>query len=122
MRFLTVRSTSARAVVTAAFVIASAAVGAGESQKKKAGPETFNGKAKVANTTSVADAAFSIQIDQYTPEKDLKLMEQALQSGGSAAFVQALRKAPVAGHLKAGEKSFTIRWARQKDTPKGRVI
>ena len=70
----------------------------------------------------IRDRYFSVQIDQYTPDKDLKAMEQALQSGGSDGFVQALKKAPVAGHLKIGDKTFTIRWARQKPTDKGRTI
>jgi len=123
MRLLTGRSRRALAAFTAALVVASIPASAGaQSKKKTTGPETFNGKAKVQTGTAVADATFTIQIDQYTPEKDLKAMEAALQSGGSTGFVAALRKAPVAGHLKVGDKSFTIRWARQKDTPKGRVI
>ena len=101
--------------------VASASLGAAPQSKKKGGPETFNGKARVQTGVSTGDAYFTIQIDQYTPEKDLKAMEQALQ-GGSEAFVQALRKAPVAGHLKVGDKTFAIRWARQKPTEKGRVI
>lgn len=122
MRLLPVRSTRALAALTAALLVASASAGAAPQSKKKGGAETFNGKARVGTSTSVGDANFSIQIDQYTPDKDLKAMEQALQSGGSEGFVQALKKAPVAGHLKVGDKSFVIRWARQKPTDKGRVI
>ena len=120
MRFLSVRSPYAIAILAAALCVASA--GAAPQGKKKSGAETFNGKARVATGTAVADATFTVQIDQYTPEKDLKAMEQALQTGGSAGFVAALKKAPVAGHLKTGDKTFTIRWARQRETPKGRVI
>jgi len=108
------------AILAAALVVASA--GAAPQSKKKGGAETFNGKARVQTGTAVADASFTIQIDQYTPEKDLKAMESALQSGGSDAFVAALKKAPVAGHFKTGDKTFVIRWARQRETPKGRVI
>ena len=124
MRVVTIRFRHALAALTAAALLASvpASIGAAPQSKKKTGPETFNGKARVATGTAVGDVTFTVQIDQYTPEKDLKAMEQALQSGGSEAFVQALRKAPVAGHFKAGEKTFTIRWARQRETPKGRVI
>ena len=123
MRLLTVRSVRALAVVAAALVAVSVSAGAApQSKKKNAAPETFNGKARVTSGGSTGDAYFTIQIDQYTPEKELKAMEQALQTGGSGAFVQALRKAPVAGRLKVGEKTFTIRWARQKSTDKGRVI
>jgi hypothetical protein len=117
------RSTHAFAVVAAAIVVASTSVGAAPQSKKKiTGPETFNGKARISTGPAVADAYVTIQIDQYTPEKELSSMQQALQSGGSSGFVNALKKAPVAGHLKAGDKTFTIRWARQRDTSKGRVI
>jgi len=120
---MTLRFNQALAVLAAAAVVLSAsASGAAAQSKKKAGPETFNGKARVATGTAVADATFTVQIDQYTPEADLKAMQQALQSGGSAGFVTALKKAPVAGHLKTGDKTFTIRWARQVETPKGRII
>jgi hypothetical protein len=124
MTFLTGRSAYAVAIGAALFVAsASLSLGAApQAKKKNTGPETFNGKARVATATSVGDASFSIQIDQYTPDKDLKAMEQALKTGGSAGFVEALRKAPVAGHLKSGDKTFTIRWARQRETPNGRVI
>ena len=120
MRLLSLRTTHALAAVAAALLLATASADALQSKKK--GGDVFNGKARVTSGAAIADATFSIQIDQYTPEQDLKAMEQALKSGGSAAFVQALRKAPVAGHFKTGDKTFPIRWARQVDTPKGRVI
>jgi hypothetical protein len=49
-------------------------------------------------------------------------MQKALQSGGSAAFVEALRKAPAAGRLKVSDRTFTIRFARERPVPNGRVI
>jgi len=126
MRLLSALSTRGLAALAAALVVASVSVSAGsaapQSKKKGAGPETFNGKARVGTSSAVADATFTVQIDQYTADKDLKVMEQALQSGGSDGFVQALKKAPVAGHLKIGDRSFTIRWAKQVTTPKGRTI
>lgn len=126
MRLLSALSTRGLAALAAALVVASISVSGGsaapQSKKKGAGPETFNGKARVGTSSAVADATFTVQIDQYTADKDLKVMEQALQSGGSDGFVQALKKAPVAGHLKIGDKSFTIRWAKQVTTPKGRTI
>lgn len=124
MRLLPALSTRVFAALTATLVVVSlSATGAApQSKKKGGGPETFNGKARVGTSTATGDAAFTIQIDQYTPDKDLKAMEQALQSGGSDGFVQALKKAPVAGHLKIGDKSFAIRWAKEVTTPKGRAI
>jgi hypothetical protein len=124
MRLLPALSTRALAAVTMSLVVIGSAAGgaAPQSKKKGGGPETFNGKARVGTSTATGDATFTIQIDQYTPDKDLKAMEAALQSGGSDGFVQALKKAPVAGQLKIGDKTFTIRWAKQTTTPKGRAI
>src|SRR5512140_1062654 len=83
---------------TAAAVVCVFAAPAAAQSKKKTAPEIFHAKAKVAvSDVAAADALVTIQIDAYTPEKDIKAMEQARQSGGSAAFVDALRMAPVAG-------------------------
>ena len=111
-------------VALCCFVSAALAFDGGpQSKKGKTKPEIFHAKAKIARAgVAAGDAAVTIRIDQYTPESDLKAMEQALQSGGSAAFVEALRKAPVAGQFTVGEQTFTIRWARQKPTASGRVI
>ncbi|HTI37106.1 MAG TPA: hypothetical protein VL484_06085 [Vicinamibacterales bacterium] len=114
---------------TAALIIAAAIASllpppvAAQSSKVKQGmPEIFNGRARVATETARGDVYWNIQIDSYTPEKELKGMQQALQSGGSAGFVEALKKAPVAGHLKIGDKTFTIRWARKQPSKNGHVI
>ncbi len=93
-----------------------------QSKKKDGGPEAFRAKAKLTTEAGGADALVRIEIDQYTPERDLKTMEQALQTNGSAAFLDALRRAPIAGRFRMGDQTFTIRWARQRPTEKGRVI
>jgi len=49
-------------------------------------------------------------------------MQQALKTGGSAAFLDALKRAPVAGRFKVGDQTFTIRWARERPSASGRVI
>ena len=95
----------------------------GQSKNKKASaPEVFRGTAKVSTATAGGEAHVSIEIDRYTDEKDLKAMEQALKSGGSAAFLDALKRAPVAGRFKVGDQTFTIRWARERPSASGRVI
>jgi len=91
-------------------------------KKKDAGAEVFNATAKVGTATAGGDARVSIEIDSYTPERDLQAMEQALKTGGSEAFLAALRRAPAAGRLRAGDKEFTIRWARARPAASGRVI
>jgi len=90
--------------------------------KKTATPELFRATAKVSTATAGGDANLSIEVDRYTADGDLQTMEKALQAGGSAAFVEALRKAPVAGRLKVQDRTFTIRWARERPVTNGRVI
>jgi len=94
-------------------------------QRKQRMPEIYNGKARVKAETATGatgDVYVNIQVDQYTPDGDIKTMQEALQSGGSDAFTQALKKAPVAGHLNIGDKKFPIRWARKQTAPRGYVI
>jgi len=93
-----------------------------QSSKKKSGPETFRARATLASAEGRGDVYVTFHIDKYTAERDIQTMEQALKAGGSAAFLEAVRKAPVAGTFEAGERRFTIRWARQQPTAKGRVI
>jgi hypothetical protein len=90
--------------------------------KPPTAPESFRAKARVTTATAAGDTLVTIEVDQYTPESDLKTMEQALENGGSAGFVEALRRAPVAGRFRLGDQTFRIRWARQRPTPSGRVI
>ena len=115
-----------RVLSTALLVVCAAAIGyaAPQSSKSKttSAPETFNARATIGTADGRGDASLSIRVEKYTVEKDLQAMEKALKDGGSAAFVAALRKAPVVGHLTVGEKTFNIRWARQKDNGKGRTI
>jgi hypothetical protein len=95
-----------------------------QSKKSKTtgAPEVFNARATVGSAQGRGDAYVKISVDTYSTDKDVQAMEQALKDGGSAGFVQALRKAPVVGRFEVGDKTFTIRWARQKATAKGRTI
>jgi hypothetical protein len=90
--------------------------------KTTGAPEVFNARATVGTAEGRGDAYVKISVDKYSAEKDLQAMEKALKDGGSAGFVQALKKSPVAGKIEIGDKTFTIRWAREKKTATGRVI
>lgn len=114
--------TAAGLLLIAALHPAFGSAAAQSKKKKDAGAEVFRATAKVGTATAAGDAHVSIEIDSYTPERDLQAMEQALKSGGSTAFLEALRRAPVAGRFKAGDKVFTIRWARARPAASGRVI
>jgi len=106
-------------------VISVAVLGAAPQSSKArttGAPETFNARATVAAAEGRGDAYITIKVTQYTPEKELQALEKALQDGGSAAFVTALRRAKVVGTFEVGNKSVPIRWARQKVSPSGRII
>jgi hypothetical protein len=90
--------------------------------KKNAGPEVFRATAKVSTATAGGEAHVAIEIDRYTAEKDLQTMEQALKSGGSSAFLEALKRAPAVGRFRVADQTFTIRWARERPSASGRVI
>jgi len=115
-----------RALSAAILVVSAVAIGyaAPQSAKSKTtnAPESFNARATVGSAEGRGDAYVNIAVDKYSADKDLQAMEKALHDGGSAAFVAALKKAPAVGKLSVGDKAFTIRWARQKDTPTGRTI
>jgi hypothetical protein len=91
--------------------------------RKWTAPETFFAKAESrSGEAAVASAPLTIQVDRYTKDADRTAMETALKTGGYPAFLTALRKAPEVGYVEAGNKKFTIRWARQIPDAKGRTI
>src|SRR5215471_6961015 len=93
-----------------------------QSKNFKGAPETFSARAQVATETARGDVYLTIKVDKYTPDKEREAVLKALQSGGSSAFVDALRKTPVAGQIEIGKQTFAIRWAREVSDDKGRVI
>lgn len=90
--------------------------------KKKAGPETYRAYARATATDASGGAYVTFRIDKYSAERDIQAMQKALETGGSAAFLEALRKAPVVGHITMGSRTFAIRWARQQPSGSGSVI
>ncbi len=89
----------------------------------KGAPETFTGHLH-ATGPDVGAMAATIQIDitRYTPEAERVAVEDALKTGGYAAFLTALRKAPEVGVVTVGTKKWGIRWAREVSTERRRTI
>jgi hypothetical protein len=85
-------------------------------------PEVFSCQAQGRTAMAGTAANFKIHIDRYTAEHDRTSMTDALKYGGYPAFVIALRKAPAIGRLAFGDQAFTVRWAREQSTQKGRTI
>jgi hypothetical protein len=110
--------------VPAALVILVITAGVALAQQKGA-PETFTANLQAAGGTSAGGAGaatIQINVQRYTPEADRTAVAGALKSGGYAAFLTALRKAPEVGTVTFGDKKWPIRWAREQTTPKGRNI
>jgi hypothetical protein len=112
-----------RTLVTAVLLTLAAAQGALSAQQKKTAPETFTANLQVTGASGGAAAAtITIDVQRYTPDVERTAVENALKHGGYAGFVPALRKAPSVGTVSFGDKSWTIRWAREKQVANGRVI
>lgn len=97
--------------LTAALVLAVpvALVGA---QGKTTAPESFKVNGQILGAAGGVASAMTMAIDKYTSEDDHKALADTLKTGGHAAFVDALRKAPAIGTVTIGERTFTVRWAR----------
>jgi hypothetical protein len=94
----------------------------GTAQSAKGAPETFSATAKVSGRAGAITAEMQIQIRRYTPDFDRKEVEDALRTGGYPKFLTAVRKAPDVGSVGVGDQQVAIRYARERETPKGRTI
>lgn len=93
-----------------------------EAQVSRGAPETFTANAQMKSATGAATATIQIHVEQYTTERARTAVEAALKGGGYPGFLAALRKAPDVGYVALGDQKFTIRWARERPTAKGRSI
>ena len=91
-------------------------------QKDIKPPETFTASAQVLGNNAGSSAQVTIQINQYTSEKDRTTIQEALKVGGYQGFLPALRSAPEVGYVEMNGRKVTARWARQQTTEKGRTI
>ncbi len=93
-----------------------------QSPRNSGAPETFTANAQAQGAAGAIAATIQIQIQRYTPDFDRNAVETALKSGGYAAFLTALRKAPEVGTVAVGDQKFSIRYAHEVKTAKGRTI
>lgn len=85
-------------------------------------PETFSVNADVIAAPGAATAKIQIVIQRYTSEAERTAIEGALGTGGYPVFLTALRGASDVGYVEHGMERFTIRYARETSTDKGRRI
>jgi hypothetical protein len=85
-------------------------------------PESFRASAQITAGGGGAASMIAIQIDRYTADADHAVLASVLKEQGYDKFLEALRKAPVIGAVKVGERSVPIRWAREQAKDDGRRI
>ena len=95
---------------------------AAQSPRNSGAPETFSANAQAKAGAGSVAATIQVHIQRYTPDFDRTAVETALKQGGYPGFVTALRKAPEVGSVTVGDQKFSIRWAREQKTDKGRTI
>jgi hypothetical protein len=81
---------------------------------KQTAPETFRANAQATSGGGGVAAALTFRVEAYTPDADRERLLAALASGGSAAFVEALKKEKAVGYVEAGDRKVTIRYARMQ--------
>jgi hypothetical protein len=93
-----------------------------QSPRNAGAPEIFSANAQVKGAAGALAATLQIDIRRYTPDFDRNAVESALKGGGYPSFLGAVRKAPEVGTVGIGDQKFSIRYAREEKTPKGRTI
>jgi hypothetical protein len=81
---------------------------------KDTAPESFRASGQITSAPGGVASKIGIQIDRYSSEADHEAIVAAMKAGGTAAFVEALRKAPQIGSVTIGDRSVAIHWARQQ--------
>jgi len=113
---------SVSSLVVIAAAVLSAATGVAQISGTTGAPEIFSAGVQIQTASGPISATIQVRITRYTPEFDRKMLEDALEHGGYASFVNALRKVPEVGTVVAGDGQFSIRMARERKTDKGRTI
>ena len=113
---------SVSSLMVISLAVLSAAARVPQTSGNAGAPETFSAGLQVKTASGPISATIQVSIKRYTPEFDRKMLEDALEHGGYASFVNALRKVPDVGTVAAGDGQFTIRLARERKTDKGRTI
>ena len=72
-------------------------IAAPSAQSKQKGPEFFNVTAHVGGAAGNAATQMKLQVDRFVADSDRQAVAEALKTGGSAAFLAALKKAPALG-------------------------
>ena len=121
-RGISVESVMFAVMGLAAAIVAGETLAGTQHIRGQTAPEAFTSHLQARTGAGALAAFIRIEIDRYTPDADRAAMTDALKFGGYPAFLQALRKAPVVGHVVVDDVRVALRWAREEVTPKGRRI
>jgi hypothetical protein len=77
-------------------------------------PEQFSINANAAGDGGALASQFVIAVDRYNTDAERDALATVLKQGGYPAFLPALRKSPVVGHITVGKEQFDIRYAYAK--------
>ena len=105
-----------------ASLLLAAVVAAGAQSWKNTAPESFRANAQVSGEAGGIGAVIRIDLQRYCTDAEHDRVAAALNEGGYAAFLVALRQSPVIGSVTIGERTIPIRWARQAPSGDGRRI
>ena len=109
-------------LVLIGLAVLSAAAGGPQTSGNSGYAEAFSASTEIKTASGPITATIQVRIRRYTPDFDRKALEDALEHGGYASFVNAMRKVPEFGTVLAGDGQFAIRYAREHKTEKGRTI
>jgi len=85
-------------------------------------PVEYSASVQAVGELGAVAAYVKIHIDRFTPERDRKALVDALKTGGYAAFLPALRKAPPVGWIAIKDRKWELRWAHQIVSDRGQVV
>ena len=92
----------------------------GAIQNRHKPPEAFSANAQVKGAGAAAASTLMIHVDRYTTDDERKKLVDAVNAGGPLA--STLRASAPVGRIEIGDKKWTVRYARQQPTDKGRTI
>ena len=95
---------SVSSLMVISLAVLSAATRVPQTSGNAGAPETFSAGLQVKTASGPISATVQVRIKRYTPEFDRKMLEDALEHGGYASFVNALRKVPDVGTVVAGDE------------------
>src|SRR5215813_6708495 len=90
--------------------------------KPSAVPVEYSASVQAVGALGAVATTVQVHIDRFTAEKDRTTLVNALKTGGYAAFLPALKKAPVVGYLAVKDQKWDLRWAHQQVKDLGQTI